>query len=80
MTKQEYIQSRNANRIHLSLAYEMYINSEISNPKLPPHIFQELFQMWLGFSQSNCERYFKHYDEKFEVIKLVGLQGEIKYI
>ncbi len=79
MNKQQYIQSRNNNQINMELAWEMYINTEHSTPKVPQQIFYQIFPYWLQMV-GNVEYYLSYYDQKFEVMKLIGLQGEITYL
>lgn len=79
MTKQSYLQHRALNQIHFGLAYEMYSNSEYNKSNLPPQVFMELLSMWLQYSGSNMELYFQHYDMKYEVVKLIGVDGNVSY-
>lgn len=79
VNKQEYIQLRKQNRIHFGLALELYINTEHPTPKLHQQQFLNIFPVWLQHFGSNMELYFNYYDSKFEVIKVIGVDGNILY-
>lgn len=78
--KQHYINTRNQSQIDMNLAYELYVETEYPTPKVPIQIFQQLFNHWLQFGGSNLEKYFKHYDQKFNVRMLTKKDGSVLFL
>ena len=78
--KQEYLHSRNNNQIHLGLVWEFYIETKHERPKIPYQMFEQLFQVWANNFQPSLERYFIHFDTKFDIMKLTLKTGQTKYI
>lgn len=78
--REHYINTRTQNQLDLGLAYELYMETEHPTPKLPLQHFQHLFMQWVQFSGSELEKYFQHYDQKFNVRKLTKKDGSVIFL
>jgi hypothetical protein len=67
MTKEEYQKDKAEKRISIYLAWEMYNDMRHDKPKVTMSEFTNLFPMWITSTGSNCEKYWEHFDKKFEI-------------
>ena len=80
MTRTDYLQDRNINRINLEAAWELYQNTPHPMAKVPVNVFVDVLNMALSMNALTMELYFTHYDNTFQVNKLIKQDGSFIYI
>jgi len=79
MTKPQYIHLRSTNQIDIGLAYQMYISVLPNEPKIAPHLFNQVFPIYVNMLNGDMTNYWKWCDIKFEVNVLVKKDGNVIY-
>lgn len=79
MTKQQYIQLRSSNQVDMGLAYQMYVSVLPNEPKIAPHLFNQMFPIYINMLQGDMTNYFMYWDQHFNLITLVKLDGNVLY-
>jgi hypothetical protein len=79
MTKPQYIHLRSTNQINIGLAYQMYISVLPNEPKIAPHLFNQVFPIYVNMLNGDMTNYWKWCDIKFEVNVLVKKDGNVIY-
>lgn len=80
MNREQYIQTRSAGQIDLGGDWELYLETPHHIPKLPPHVFNDIFPMALQMNVLTMELYFRHYDNKFNVVQLIKKDGNVLFM
>ena len=78
--REEYLNTRKNNQIHLGLAYGFYVETKHKDRKIPIEMFEHILTIWIQHFQPTMERYYQHFDMKFNITKLTMKNGEIKFI
>lgn len=77
MTKQDYIQLRSTNQIDLGLAYQMYMSVLPNEPKITPHLFNQVFPIYVNMLNGDMTNYYAYWDQHFGVNMLIKKDGNV---
>jgi hypothetical protein len=67
MTKEQYIELKAKGIVDLSLAWEMYNDTNHPKARIEMSDFMKIFPIWINLNKNNVEKYWGHYDKKFEI-------------